>query len=315
MLPATAAGICLAAGLPAGPAAPELTLTWDAPSECPSAESVAAEFATLLGGPTRPPTTARLTAHAQVARVGPDIWTITLSTLLDDVQGERRLEGHSCQSVASAAALILALTLDPTAAERLKPGPPAPPPPDPPGLVARAPAPPGPTAPDRFFLRAFAGGATALLPTPAFTAGAGAGLLGPRWDLETFLLISAEARGAPASLQGAGGDFRLFLLAARGCAHQPVGGFAAKFCAGVAAEHLTARGFGVPDPGSGQVTLPAGLASLVLARRISERGELSLEVDATAGLDRPRFVLRNVGTVFSVPAFSLIVGGAWSQRF
>jgi hypothetical protein len=102
--------------------APELSLTWRAPAGCPNAGDVAAQFARLLGGVHRQPTSKRLDATVTVRRTPSDNWVARLETRLDGVPGQRSLEGDSCWTVASAAALILALTIDPSA-----PNPPNPP--------------------------------------------------------------------------------------------------------------------------------------------------------------------------------------------
>lgn len=125
-------------GVPAfaDPLAPELSLTWRAPAACPTAGDVEAQFARLLGGVRRQPTRKHLDATVTVRRTPSDSWVANLETRLDGVPGLRSLEGDSCWTVASAAALILALTIDPS----------APNPPNPPGAASPPRwAPPAPT--------------------------------------------------------------------------------------------------------------------------------------------------------------------------
>jgi hypothetical protein len=121
-------------GVPAfaDPTASELSLTWRAPAACPNAGDVEAQFARLLGGVRRQPTSKHLDAIVTVRRTPRDSWIANLETRLDGVPGLRSLEGDSCWTVASAAALILALTIDPSA-------------PNPPG--AASPPKPAPLAP------------------------------------------------------------------------------------------------------------------------------------------------------------------------
>jgi hypothetical protein len=107
------AGGALAAA--ADPVAPELSLTWRAPAACPNAGDIEAQFARLLGGVHRQPTSKHLDATVTVRRTPSDNWVARLETRLDGVPGQRSLEGDSCWTVASAAALILALTIDPSA--------------------------------------------------------------------------------------------------------------------------------------------------------------------------------------------------------
>ena len=98
----------------------ELALTWQAPAGCPPSTEVQAQFVRLLGGPGRAPSAKHIAAAAMVRSTSStmDRWVLDLATVLDGAAGHRVLVGDSCASVASAAALILALMIDPSAAER-----------------------------------------------------------------------------------------------------------------------------------------------------------------------------------------------------
>src|SRR4051812_19779746 len=85
-------------------------LEWDAPRGCPPVESVVEEARRNLGGTTPH----RVAARADVTEVGPEHWSVHLFTEVDGVAGERSLEANSCASLASATALILAWTVDPS---------------------------------------------------------------------------------------------------------------------------------------------------------------------------------------------------------
>ncbi|HVR63379.1 MAG TPA: hypothetical protein VMU50_15870, partial [Polyangia bacterium] len=164
-----AAGGAAAGADPDRDVAPELSLTWQAPAGCPDGGDVEAQFARLLGGAGRAPAAKHLTATATVQPAAAGRWTLRLETALDGVPGQRALEGDSCWTVASAAALILALTIDPNATAapepaREEPGARAAP------MVAIAPPPPPEPAPRwrlRPFARAFGSATLALLPSPA----------------------------------------------------------------------------------------------------------------------------------------------------
>ena len=103
---------------PEVPVAPELTLTWQAPAGCPAPVDVEAQVARLIGGPSRLPSGKHIDATAVVRSSSPDRWSVELATSMDGAVGRRNLAGDSCASVSSAAALILALMIDPAAAER-----------------------------------------------------------------------------------------------------------------------------------------------------------------------------------------------------
>lgn len=124
--------LALAAALPAR-ADDRLGLAWNAPDGCPAEDSVRAEVARLLGGaiPDGPP----IAAEARtIAAEG--AYELTLRTNVGGERGERALRAERCEELASAAALILALMIDPDAVARADPEP-APP------SAARALAPPG----------------------------------------------------------------------------------------------------------------------------------------------------------------------------
>jgi hypothetical protein len=66
----------------------------------------------MLGGPTLH----RLVARADVTQLGPESWSVHVTTDVDGTQGERTLEADSCTSLAKATALILAWAVDPVQA-------------------------------------------------------------------------------------------------------------------------------------------------------------------------------------------------------
>ncbi|MDC0675128.1 hypothetical protein [Nannocystis radixulma] len=139
-----------------GPAAPPIDLTWQVPAGCPDPASVLEMVNGLL---RRPPTAAepeRTVARASVTRVGPR-WELRLE--LQTTRGEfrRTVQAESCQVLARATALVIAIHLDPLAVSRgldppaavVPPPEPPPLPPAPPDLPDQtAPAPSGPAAPD-----------------------------------------------------------------------------------------------------------------------------------------------------------------------
>jgi hypothetical protein len=88
-----------------------LQLTWRAPAECPSADRV--RLAAERGTTTAPPTGV-LVADAWVEPMGSSEmrrWRVTLRTRRGTVVGERIIEASSCDGVADATAIVLALAL------------------------------------------------------------------------------------------------------------------------------------------------------------------------------------------------------------
>jgi hypothetical protein len=87
------------------------SLVWEAPAGCPSEANVRDAVAQLLGTGGPPP--ASVSARAVVQRTSSDHWIVQLTTVREGARGERVVEATSCPSLASATALIVALTIDP----------------------------------------------------------------------------------------------------------------------------------------------------------------------------------------------------------
>jgi hypothetical protein len=86
-----------------------LTLSWSAPPQCPTAEEVRREVvrqAHVVPGRTPPP----LDADARVEPVG-QRWRVELRTTRAGIDGYQTLEDESCELLARATALVLALAL------------------------------------------------------------------------------------------------------------------------------------------------------------------------------------------------------------
>ena len=93
------------------PQAPALDLHYEAPESCPRASDFSAAVSRLLGGSER--LSRNLKARVAVRSVAHDDFKLTLLTEIDGISGERVIQGRSCSSVADAAALTLALILNP----------------------------------------------------------------------------------------------------------------------------------------------------------------------------------------------------------
>jgi hypothetical protein len=309
VLAATLVG--LAIGRAATAAEPELTLAWQAPAGCPASADVEAQFGRLLGGAARAPSGKHIEASVLVRASSPDTWTLELATVLDGAVGRRSLAGDSCASVSSAAALILALMIDPAAAERavLAPAPPAPAaaPPvraRPPEAVVTAGALP-PTAPSwGAFARVFGGAAVGLLPGAAPSAGLALGARRGRFAGELLGAATDERReGAAADA----GDFRLLVVGARACG--ALGGRAVvwQLCAGGELERLT--GAGVTSPAhDAHALMGASTAGVLVTVPLGRRVGLTLDVDGALRLYHPSFSKNGVA-IFQIPAASAFVAG------
>jgi hypothetical protein len=274
------------------PHAPELTLAWQAPADCPSALDVETQFVRLLGGATRTPSGKHIEASALVRSSSPDHWRLELATTLEGAQGRRSLTGDSCASVSSAAALILALMIDPAAAERALLAPPtrapepAPPtPPRAPEAVVRA-APPAEPSPVRPFARVFGGAVVHLLPDPAPAAGFALGASRRRLAAELSFVATTDRRVS--ATPSAGGDFHLLVGGARACGLLGGRRVEWRLCAGGELEWLS--GTGIASPAQTQAALMgAGTAGLLVSVPLGARFGLALDLDGALRLYHPGY--------------------------
>lgn len=97
------------------PLDPPVRLRWLAPDDCPNAEAVRARTEALLGhgldDPRHPPVDADIAVRGRAGR-----WTAALALATRDGRRVRPLRATTCEALADAAALLLAVTIDPTAA-------------------------------------------------------------------------------------------------------------------------------------------------------------------------------------------------------
>ncbi len=307
-----------------------LVLSWTAPDGCPGQAAVAGDVQSRLGGAT---TGRAVAARAVVTQVRRRLWRVVLDTQQDAGEGRRVIEAATCAELASATALVLALTIDPSAAlSKGTPGPaePAPPPPPPlpppmppaPVVVERAP-PPLAVPPPRG-RRPEIQLSARLLPMVGIGTSASAVSFGGSIGVGVeFGRLSAEASGTTylpqshdVSATHAGGTLwpSSAGLAACGAAVDTARGRAGG-CGGFEYERLDASGYGVTAPASGSAAWGAPSMSAFLAARVYGALWLHARSDLTIPLVRARFALHGVGDVFDVPSVAGRVGVGAEVRF
>jgi hypothetical protein len=281
-----------------------LTLSWQAPAGCPSRGQVSGEIARLLGGEIRVPKGGDIKAVAVVARG--QTWSLAIETELAGRPGQRSIEAASCQDLADATALIIALMIDPNAvaAHTTQPRPaPAPP------LAQSDPA-PQKARRVSYLVGIHAAGSYGTLPSVDAGLGGGVGLAGRRWRVElrgTYGLrrdqrVTAPSPAPPDSY----GRFNFAAAALAGCLNLGRENLAVGPCADAELGMLSAKGFGVSEGFPAQTLWLALGAGAYAAIPLGPHLSLPLHLDVVAPLLRPEFVFRNVPTrVFRAP----VVGG------
>ncbi len=246
----------------------------------------------MLGHAAEVPSSQPLAIEAVVSSdsaVDSDQWRVLIRTRSPDARGEREIREISCARLARAAAVVIALAIDPNAGEEREPD-----------LTAEATV-------------RVAGGATfGVLPTTSPAAELGAGVrfvLRParlRIALEAIGRYSIRQQESIAGIASASAAFEEGGGGLRACVGAPLAAFGADLCATGMLGVLSATGIGVPDAETASPFYATVGLDLVLEWRFREW--LALELGGGAGVapTRTTFALRG----FPQPVYetSLLVG-------
>jgi hypothetical protein len=292
-----------------------LVLRWRAPRGCPSEGEVIAAVTRLLGRPVEDPSPRRVAvARIRRARRG---WSLRITVSTGATRRHRALAGDTCDEVSEAAALVLALAIDPDVAARPA-GPPDPPPTPPPAVSIAppsapptapppAPAPPAipPSTPPRVApsLRGFARleALGDLGAQPALTWGAtlvvGLSVRAFRAELSATYFGPQRALVRPGD-PTQGGDISLVAGSLRGCLAAPIGPVDLGGCAGAELGVQSGAAFGVNRPSRGEALWVALPLAATLRRSLSRRFGVHVEAGASIPLLRRQFAIEGLGAVF-----------------
>jgi hypothetical protein len=311
-----------------------LTLTWNVPPGCPTTENVQARVAALLGGEASASSVADVRASGQVERADSGYRLLLSMGVGSNSPSSRVIEARTCEELAGAAAIALALlarsTIDGASASSGDSTPVTPASPDdgeakPPPLSPqpdREPANSQQTQPDQtppagvhFVLDApIAAVGWSSLPSTALGLGAA---LGIRWKA-----LRATARGElwqPKTDDVSGFSTRFTLQSGRveACLVQAVLGVEVGPCAGAAVQRLSGEGIGsaVFSAKSRTVTWGSGVGGLFASLPTPGFSHLRFFGEAAVLLSpaRPRFVIDQLGAVHepALAAPQLDLGCEW----
>ena len=291
---------------PAPPAPLPIDSSWDAPPECPTAAEFEAEVR-RLAGPVPPPAL-RPEARATVRRAPGDRWQLTLATKTGALAGERKLSAASCPELMQAAALVVALMINPAAGASPSPLPPPPPPPAPP-----APLPPPAR---RFTVGAALSVGLGALPGPAVGVGGRATAGGPHLAALLRGNVWGERRAASPADASAGGTFDLLDVGAGACARgQPLEAVWLGLCGGATLLWSRGAGYGVTNPGQATSLWGAAFFGPEARVLVTRRSGLHLEIETLVPAARPTFRLAGVGTVYEPAAIAWRASAGWEVHF
>ncbi len=319
------AGAPAAGGEPASESSEaRMSVAWSAPPECPDRDELLARLTALLGREPNQPDDPQLEGEGNiVASVGGYALRLELRAPSEYV---RELESPRCEDLTDAAALILAMTIDPLGpldpADELEPDeadstlvveePASTDEPLPPDQPAPAEQQPTPAERERGPLVALRLGAIGSFgPLPGFSGGPqlalAVGARAGRSDAKPRASVRVELSGsylvprvATADQADAGVRVSLGQVGLRGCGVPELGAVSLPFCVGVQAGVMHGRGFGADLGDSARATaLPWAAAEfgVAVAYALTPRIAPWLGVDGAVPLVRPGFEVRDLGVV------------------
>jgi len=322
-----------------------LQLRWEAPPECPDRAQLLAAIDTTLGdvieGEGRPPL--RVRGHV---RTDPTAGFVLRLVLDDGHAGTRELRGTSCKELTEAAALVIAMTIDPRLLETLQ-DPPEVPEPTPAEVPAEVPAEPGssdaetsaerspsdavietrserppadapaeaPPTPDttrrsseplRFLGRVQAGVGGGPLPGAAAVLGLAAGLGGRGWRAELSASYWTPRTRTSSVNPAVGVRAQLWTVGVLGCGEPRWRTLSFPLCTGLVAGAVHASGEGLPVPRTVASRWVAIALEPGLVWWARPRLGVAVRAEGHAVLARPTLHSEPSGTVFT----SAPVGGA-----
>ena len=319
----------LAVTAPEVPAPPgEPRLEWVAPPQCPDAASGAEQLDRFLGG-RKLPAPARV--ELAVGTTG-HVATVTVDG------ATRSLHASDCETLALAAALVVAVSLDPVAmaavvldddaeveaapvpevpelGSDVESGPVAEPSVEPPARPARRGMSTRADMPSRVEPRApvvsnhwlGASGGVALAIVPSLT---GAVRLGYAYQRGGLRLQAEATYATPRAIAypaepAVGGRFQSVAVGVRACFAPATGRFAVPLCGGLEGGAIFGRGIGIPNARSPVGAWIGGLAGAAAVVRVHSRVALLAGADLLVALRRPAFHVGARETLFRSPSVGL----------
>jgi hypothetical protein len=265
-----------------------LELAWLSPEECPSGKTVADDALRLASADGKPLPNVR--AKVRIERTEGSSYVLTLTTETGGSGSVQSFRAANCSAVAQAAAVTLALLLNPSGASH-----PAPP------TKRPLAVPPEPASRQSLPLRSAAfglvGAQFGLLPKVGPTFGAELGL-----ELGRASAWLGGAYGPPqrALLKGqknVGGELSLVHAMFYGCGAIAASSPSLNLCAGLDFSRVSGRGVGVADERVGAIywfsVLGGAVTDLALHRNIA----LRIGAFAAAPLDHPAAFVEGAGDV------------------
>lgn len=275
----------------------DLDFAWSAPANCPDRAAILREIEGILHGPIQLGEGERLVVRANV-RPPPvsDPWHVDIETDDGERKAERSVDAATCEDIAAATALFVAVLIDARAASAIS---------EEAAEPEQREAPPPSKAIDADVNRSPERTTSPFSPAAGITLGVAGGYL-PHWSPGVGLYALVGWKSLRAKLGGQallparrtiddagaqGADFQLYSSNVDLCLEWPLASFALGPCAGADLAYMTGKGFG---PGVASKNGGAAFAGLALGGTLRWMGpgrfSLPLQLEAIAPLTRPLFV-------------------------
>jgi hypothetical protein len=286
-------------------AAGGLNLAWRAPKECPAEQSVVDEVSRIIHRPVQLADGETLAVRADVRAPSKDgLWHVDLETDNGQHIGRRSLDASTCDELARATSLFVAIMIDPAAATSAAPAPAAP------GSSVAAPASPvgrpaGAAPRSASVAQSSAPASPAAAPwavglslgvlggyLPSWSAGAGLHAVAEwpwvRAEIGGYAWLPAGQSVDPAGVQGA--DFQLFSGEAAACLMLPVQAVTLGPCVGADLAFISGKGFGpLVAPQQATARFWSVAAGGLLVWRASRLVSFPIGVEALFAVSPPQF--------------------------
>jgi hypothetical protein len=275
-----------------------LELDWDAPAGCPDAQAVRAQVLRLAGAATQ--ASRHVRAKASIQPAADTGFTLSLVTEFHGVTGDRTLRGVSCDSLTAAAALVLAMIVNPDLAVS-PPQPAAVQPATPPASEASTGA---PDIRPIWQVGAYAGFQTGVIEDLSPTYGLSVGVALGRLSLHLLPgLTPPQDVFIPNTQPKTGGRLWLVNVDALGCWSMSLGPAALKPCLGLDVTRLHGRGLGVVQASEKAVYWTSAELAVFAGLHVGHKVLLEIGGMGQVPLHRPRVYLDEIGAVSRPAAF------------
>ncbi|HEY1534835.1 MAG TPA: hypothetical protein VGF76_12480, partial [Polyangiaceae bacterium] len=281
---------------------------WQAPAECPDADSVKLSVERLLGQKLADLQSKNVRAHGEVRRNEVGNWELHCLLSVGDRVEEETFAAKKCQALADAMALKIALAIDPLAVvESVEPAVPASPPTPPvPSSTVTKERPVAATSAAASSVRYIglrATGGAGFGPLPGVTAGAAlySSIQLPAFRVELGGQVYSGGVARYAQLPNVGAHLQLFSGAARACLTPGTSRLTVPICGGLELGVIRGEGFGIPAAETSGGAWGAAVIGPALHLTLAGAFALWVEGDAVLTLLRPEFHARNLDSLYTPP--------------